>query len=137
MVYVKVETYASFIDFKTAFDVVDINMLLYNIINCGVNGKLYFAIKQIYNVTKASVRVNGELIITGWFIIGNGVRQGDTLSSTLFLFYINDIVETLNGLDTRINIDVRKVCALLYADDVVLVAESLYDLQRLLDALYN
>ncbi len=64
-------------------------MLLYKIINCGVNGKLYFAIKQIYDVKKASVRVNGEL--TDWFVIGNGVRQGDTLSSTLFLLYINDL----------------------------------------------
>ncbi len=105
---------------------VDINLLLYKIINCGGNGKLYFAIKQIY-VTKASVRVNGELM--GWFVIGNGFRQDDTLSSTLFLLYINDIVETLNVLDTGINIDVRKVCALLYADNVMLVAESPCDLQ--------
>ncbi len=101
-------------------------------INCGVNSKLYFAIKQIiHNVTKAIVRVNGEL--TNWFVIGNGVRQGGTLSSTLFPLYINDLVETLNGLDIGINIDVRKVCALLYIDDVVLAAES----PRLLDALYN
>ncbi len=46
-------------------------------------------------------------------------------------------METLNGLDIGINIDVRKVCALLYADDVVLVSESPCDLQKLLDALYN
>ncbi len=71
------------------------------------------------------------------FIIGNGVRQGDTLSSTLFLLYINDLVETLNGLDIGINIDVRKVCALLYADDVLLMVESSCDLQILLDVLYN
>ncbi len=85
---------------------VDRNLLLYKIINWGVNGKLYFAIKQIYNVTKASVRINGEL--TDWFVIGNGVKQRDTLDSTSFLFYIHDLVETLNGLDIGINIDGKK-----------------------------
>ncbi len=126
--------YTSSIDFRIAFDVVDRNMLLYMIINCGVDGKLYFAIMQIYNMTKTSVRVNGEL--TDWLVIENGVRQGDTLSSTLFLLYINDLVKTLNGLDIGINIDVRKVCCLLYADVVVLVSESPCDLQRLQDALH-
>ena len=58
-------------------------------------------------MTKASVRVNGE--VTDCFVIGNGVRQGYTLSSTLFLLYIDHVVETLNGLDIGINIDVSKV----------------------------
>ncbi len=65
------DIYAICIDFKTAFDVVDRNMLMYKIVNPDVNGKVYFAIKQIDNVTKSSVRVNGDL--RDWFVVGNGV----------------------------------------------------------------
>ena len=38
--------YAAFIDFKTAFDVVNRNVLLYKIFETGVNGKNVFYVKN-------------------------------------------------------------------------------------------
>ncbi len=71
--------YASVIYFKAAFDVVDRNMMLYKIINLGVNVNYILQIKQIYNATKARVQAYG--LVCNW----KRVRPGDTLSSTLFL----------------------------------------------------
>ena len=72
-------------------------VLLYKIIDGRIDGKLYFAIKHIYQMTESSVQVNVEL--TDWFIINRGVRQGDTLSTTHFLLYINDLANNLKELN--------------------------------------
>lgn len=131
----KKSIYAAFIDFKTAFDVVDRHMLLYKIIDAGVDGKLYFAIKEIYKLTEASVRINGEF--TNWFTVNNGVRQGDTLSTTLFLIYINDLAKHLNDLGLGIDINGRKLSTLFYADDIVLFTDNPHELQSLLDVVHD
>ena len=54
-----------------------------------VDGKIYFAIKSIYNESQACEKLNSYL--TDWFDCKNGVRQGDTLSPTLFSVFINDL----------------------------------------------
>ena len=63
----------------------------------------------------------------------NGVRQGDPISTTLFSIFINDAVEELNKLNVGINIDGYMSRCLLYADDLVLIAETPNDIQLLID----
>ncbi len=129
-VQVEKNIYAAFIDFRTAFDVVNRELLLSKFIGSGIHGKMYFSIKNIYKLTEASVQINGQH--SDWFIIKNEVRQGDTLSTTLFLVYINDFVNELNRLDVGININGTKLCTLFYANDVVLFADNPDDLQKML-----
>ena len=56
------------------------------------------------------------------FHIGSGVRQGDVLSSLLFIIYMDKCVRDIGvgyfGEET-----------LIYADDVVVLADSVEDLQ--------
>jgi hypothetical protein len=50
--------------------------------------------------------------------------------------FINDLVEKVKLLDVGIDIGGDdKLCIMLYADDIVLIAESETDLQLLLDVL--
>ncbi len=57
------------------------------------------------------------------------------ITSTMFLVYINYLIQYLNSLGVGINISGRTLCALLYADDIVLLANNPQDLQKISDGL--
>ena len=65
-----------------------------------------------------------------------GVKQGEPLSSLLFIFFINDMSATLenNGIDS-ISIDELQIFLLLFADDTALFSSSQEGLQILLNKL--
>jgi hypothetical protein len=65
-----------------------------------------------------------------------GLRQGCVLSPLLFYLCINDIALYLKSLNIGVIID-HKVFILLYADGIVLLADTERDLQSLLNGLHN
>ena len=131
-IHQNLSTYACFIDAEKAFDRVDRNLMLYKLFRYGINGNLHNNLKNIYCDSKSCVKVNG--LLTSWFDIEYGVRQGDTLSPTLFGLYINDLIEDVKGLDLGIPTHgTCKVSILVYADDVVILTENEKDLQKNLD----
>ena len=73
--------------------------------------------------------------ITEWFDTEFGVRQGDSLSPSLFGIYVNDLVHDLKNAMGGISIGTAKLQCLLYSDDIVLFGESSPDLQGLIDIL--
>ena len=127
------DTYAAFIDMAKAFDCVNRELLLNKLLQFNIDGKIYFAIKALYSDTMNCVRLNGHF--TGWFQSLLGVRQGDTLSPTLFNIFINDLIYEMNKLNLGIAIGEKRISLLLYADDIVLLAESEHDLQSMLNCL--
>jgi len=58
------------------------------------------------------------------FILSSGVRQGSVLSPFLFSIYLDDIAKSSRLM--------RGVSIVLYADDIVLLAPSVCELQKLL-----
>ena len=78
----KKNTFVTFIDFSKAFDCINREMLLYKLIQYGIDGRMYFILKALYTNTESCVRVNSFL--TKWFKTLFGVRQGDSLSPMLF-----------------------------------------------------
>ena len=72
-----------------------------------------------------------------WFSVISGVKQGDNLSPTLFCIYINDLAMALKETNIWVNVEDHKICILLYADEIVLLAENETDLQILLDITYD
>ena len=125
------ETFACYIDMQKAFDWVDREMLFYKLLAYNIDGNLYKCIKALYNHPLSCVRVNTHL--TDWFCTENGVRQGDSLSPTLFAVFINDLVKEINDFNLGISVHERKVSILLFADDIVILGENAEELQVLLD----
>jgi len=73
-----------FIDFKKAYDSVRREVLYNILIEFGIPKKLVRLIKMCLTETYSRVRVGKNL--SDMFPIGNGLKQGDALSSFLFNF---------------------------------------------------
>lgn len=60
--------------------------------------------------------------------IATGIRQGDSLSPTLFNVVMNEIIEEVRTTDVGYKMGNKQIKVLCYADDAVLLAESENDL---------
>ena len=129
-------TYVAFVDAQKPFDRVDRKYMLYKLLKIGVTGKLYRIIKSVYKSCDCCLDINGNY--TEKFISNVGVRQGDTLSPTMFNTFTNDLPQEINSLGLGVPIgDGEYLSILLYADDIVLIASSENDLQKMLETTYN
>ena len=129
-------TYCAFIDMEKAFDWVNRKLLMYKLLNYNIDGKMYKSIKALLTNTTSCVELNGSLR-SEWFENICGVRQGDCLSPTLFSLYINDLAVHLKDYGPTIDLNGVHINSLLYADDLVIVAETEDQLQNLLNLVYN
>ena len=89
-------TFACFIDMQKAFDWIDRDMLFYNLLEYNIDGKIYKSIKALYNHPLSKVKLNSYT--TSWLTTESGVRQGDSLSPTLFAIFINDLAKEMKQL---------------------------------------
>ena len=126
-------TFTTFVDFSKAYDMIPRAHLWYKLAKIGVRGNIMSAIQSLYVNVQCSVRINN--CITSNFGVSNGLKQGCLMSPMLFNLYINDLVTEINLLDKGLNINGRKVSMLLYADDIVLMANVARDLQCMLNVL--
>lgn len=130
--------YAAFIDFKKAFDLVDRNYLWLVLRKNGINGKMYKAIKSMYDVVKARVRTNND--VTELFLCPKGLKQGENSSPILFSLLINELANDImqdgkHGI--TLTPDFVQMLIMMFADDVVLLSHSVVGLQRQLNILNN
>ena len=77
-----------FIDLQKAFDTVCHEILLKKIYNMGIRGNVFNLIKSYLTNRRIFTKIDNHC--SGEFTIEYGVPQGATLSSLLFLLYIND-----------------------------------------------
>jgi hypothetical protein len=127
----KKDTFACFIDAKKAFDRVNRDCLWYKLRSIGIHGAFFNCIKSLYDDVKCAVKVNEHM--TQWFDVEIGVKQGCLLSPVLFNIFLNDIVDELNQLKCGIPVLDINIDLLMYADDIVLLAENENSLQRMLN----
>ena len=132
----KGKLFACFVDFRKAYDSVCHNDLFQKLQNIGLSGKsIDLIIKDIYKKTNCAVRMGNA--VTDFFDFSKGVRQGCPLSPILFNIFVNDIFEIINNMtNSNITLDNEtKLNALMYADDLILLATSKEELQEKIDVL--
>ena len=127
----KKSTFCAFIDFKKAYDTINRSLLWKRLSDIGISGRMFQAVKSLYTTVKSCVRLNSYR--TDWFGVNCGLHQGYVLSPLLFNLFINDLSVFLKSLDLGVMVNNEKVCIMLYADDIVLLAKTETDLQLLLD----
>ena len=92
---------------------------------------MYFALRALYRTTESCVLVNG--VKTEWFNTIQGVRQGDSLSPSLFNIFINDLASEISDLNLGVQIGDENVSILMYADDVVILSENVENMQTMIN----
>ena len=124
---------------KKPFDKVDHGHLWQKLGQAHVTGKGLRIIQNLYQKTKACVKVNGEFSDT--FDCNIGVRQGKNLSPLLFIIFLKDFNTFKQNRFICLNPDQKsnqrtllKLYSLLYADDTTLLLETEEDMQRARDA---
>ena len=124
-------TYCFFIDFRKAFDTVWHAGLWQRLWDEGIRGKAWRILRSLYSNLESSVLVEGEA--SQFSTLEQGVRQGCPLSPALFNCYINDLVKRLKEKGYGVGVGNKDLTALLYADDIVVMADSAQKLQELIN----
>ena len=130
--------YVAFIDFRKAFDCITRDKLWSVLSNIGISTKMLNALKSIYRIVQAKVRVGGDF--TNSFPCPRGLKQGEICSPILFSLLINELTKDIvqNGKHgLQLSPEFIHLLILLFADDVALLSDSVAGLQKQLDILYN
>ena len=104
--------------------------------NYGVGGKFLKIIQSMYEKLKSCVRPRTGL--TELFQYTRRVRQGCLLSPPLFSLYLNDLLDYLENKGAEdVELWELRLCDLLYADDLILLAENENDLKKQMQRIGN
>ena len=125
------DLYICYIDIEKAYDKVDREVLFKVLEKVGLPVKVINIIRSLYRDTKALYSL-GEFE-TDWVDIKNGVRQGCVLSPTLFNLYTEELAVRIKQSNMGVRIGEDKLGLLMYADDMVILAESTGELQNILE----
>ena len=129
----KAKIYSCFIDLSKAFDTVPRDILLKKLQNLGIKGNFFNILRGIYSNDMACVKINNKC--TKPFAINQGVRQGCVLSPLLFNIFISDLAKKLNSVEDKLVMDDVELNSLLWADDIVLLANSGEKLSEMINLL--
>jgi len=116
-----------FIDFKKAYDSVRREVLYKILFEFGIPRKLVRLIKMSLTETYSRVRVGKN--VSDRFPIRNGLKQGDALSPTLFNFALEYAIRSVQVYRDGLKLNGTHQL-LAYADDVNILAGSIYTLKE-------
>ena len=130
--------YVAFIDFEKAFDSISRKLLWPILLKNGIKGRLYKRVRSMYENVKARIRCGATF--TDYINCTRGVKQGDVCSPVLFSLFINELALDIiyNGRHgvSLSNVFVQLVI-LLFADDMILLSETVIGLQTQLNNLFS
>ena len=125
--------YVASIDMSKAYDKINCNILIDKLLSTDLPIPIIKIIAFMLKNTYANIRFNDY--VGDEFHIKNGVRQGGVLSSLLFNFYINEVIDKISSLNYGCSINYKRCNIIGYADDLIAVSSSSVGLQNILDLL--
>src|SRR6218665_1401610 len=128
--------YMCFVDFTKAFDNISHEQLWVTMTEMGYPVHIIILLTKLYGKQKARVRVAGRL--SNEFRVKKGVRQGCVIPPYLFNIMAEVVMrEVMDGCEGGVHIGGRRLTNLRYADDIVLLAESEEELQKIVNRLHQ
>ena len=124
-------TFLCFIDVAKAYDKVDRPGLWHELWGSGVTGKAWRVLRSMYSGVKRQIVLNGEL--SKEFTVQLGVAQGAVLSPFLFDVYFDSLAKDVKQAGLGVQVGDEIVGCLLFADDLVLIADSSAQLKAMMD----
>ncbi|KAL1448299.1 hypothetical protein WDU94_008926, partial [Cyamophila willieti] len=124
--------YLTFVDFSKAYDSLNRRKIWHKMEIFGVPDKIINLARLCTEDSKCKVKVNG--LTSSSFNVNTGVRQGDGISPTLFNIAIEGALQKINRTGGGIKMG-KKVNILAFADDVVIVAETVEETRNLMNIL--
>lgn len=116
---------------KGAFDKVDREIMEETLELMAINKRLRKRVMEIYEETMSTVKIGEKY--TDLFWTKKGARQGCPMSATLFDAYIADLEEEMRkGRTGGVVIGNMKIWKLIYADEIVLLADREEELKEML-----
>ncbi|KAG1670844.1 putative RNA-directed DNA polymerase from transposon BS [Nymphon striatum] len=131
----KKRTYAAFIDFSRAFDSIDRSLLFTKLQILGIP---FLVCKLLHHIFfNLKYRIRQDSLLSASFQCDKGTPQGDPLSPLLFSLFLADLPDYLDFDGLSFPNSSVKIHLLMYADDIVLLAEDANQLQTALDCLFK
>ena len=129
------KVYCAFIDYEKAFDTVNRSLLWKKLIREKMSSRMIQAIKSMYETIKCCIKYSNEY--SDFLDSHIGLKQGCPLSSLMFMFFINDITDSIDtsNLDGTFTMHDVNMFLLLYADDTAIFAKTKESLQSMLNDL--
>ena len=133
-----VPLFTCFVDIQKAYDSVQHPLLWARLQKIGIHAKILAAIQSLYSSGTISMKIGGT--VGPPEVQQVEVRQGCPLSPTLFGLFFDGLHDHIRAALPTAGLQLdsgRRVPFLCYADDVVLMAESVVALQQLIDGMHD
>ena len=130
--------YCAYVDFSRACDNIPHSHLWFRLIQDGIHGRILTVLRSMYSKLRSCVRSPNGL--TELFTCMCGTRQGCMISPYLFILYINELVNIfINTICTGLYLDEDNpsLHMLMFADDIVLINDTVGRLQKHLNSLFE
>nr|CDJ90762.1 RNA-directed DNA polymerase (reverse transcriptase) domain containing protein [Haemonchus contortus] len=104
-----------FVDYKKAFDYVEINAVLNALVQAGVDPAYVHLLEQCLSNTSTFIQLFEQKMKIP---VGKGVRQGDTISPKFFTAALQYAMLNLDWEERGYPVNCKKVSNLRFADDI-------------------
>jgi hypothetical protein len=125
------------VDLEQAYDCVPLKNLWKALEHYNVSNNIIMAIKRLYENSFSKIKTGKQL--SSVFYVTKGLRQGCSLSPTLFKIYIQNALENWQKKCARMGLEIQdmKIYSMLFADDQLLIAQDCEDLEYMIRKLID